>query len=64
MDVPDHLSLEHLRGTGLQLGEKAQPEVGAPAHITHVHWQLAVCRRPAETAGVPQSLARTPQPAN
>lgn len=27
MDVPDHLSLEHLRGKGLQPGEQAQPEV-------------------------------------
>ena len=27
VDVPDHLSLEHLRGQGLQPGEQAQPEV-------------------------------------
>ena len=26
VDVPDHLSLEHLRGQGLQPGEQAQPE--------------------------------------
>jgi hypothetical protein len=27
VDVPDHLSLEHLRGRGLQPGEQPQPEV-------------------------------------
>ncbi len=36
MDVPDHLSLEHLRGTGLQPGEKAQPEVSALSCIMHL----------------------------
>ncbi len=36
MDVPDHLSLEHLRGAGLQPGEQAQPEVSALACIMHL----------------------------
>lgn len=36
VDVPDHLSLEHLRGTGLQPGEKAQPEVSALSCIMHL----------------------------
>ena len=37
VDVPDHLSLEHLRGTGLQPGEKAQPEVCSLVRGTHLH---------------------------
>lgn len=39
MDVPDHLSLEHLRGTGVQPGEKAQPEVCSLAYVMDVHEQ-------------------------
>jgi len=43
VDVPDHLSLEHLRGKGLQPGEKAQPQVGTPAPSGRcVHTSIAL----------------------
>ena len=43
MDVPDHLSLEHLRGTGLQPREKAQPEVCFLGCVMGVHKSALRC---------------------
>ncbi|CAL5228914.1 g12137 [Coccomyxa viridis] len=57
VDVPDHLSLEHLRGTGLQPGEKAQPEEPANSGAANAATQTEVKPPAVEPdAGIVSSL--------
>ena len=52
VDVPDHLSLEHLRGLGLQPGEQAQPEVCYALEMFRQPLPIASCVTAPEGNGL------------